>query len=471
MSGLLRHGWLLLFLAPSAVYAYSARNNVTNTLNCSTVLEDAAFPAHASALPLKIMILTDPSPITYLSGQSIRFRTLLQHLVHFYPEDQVHLVTTDKIHPNPPSSCFDDKIPIHYTWGFRLPQYKSLTVSLDVSAKVWRLCGEHKFDLIHVSSPGMYLLPAVVASRLRGIPLLMSYHTHLPVYLRTYLPYPWNAIGEWITWRLLRWAHQFADLTVVTSPQMEHALDEHGIPSVLWPKGVNTTQFHPQFKSQEMRHQMSQGNPDDFLVVYIGRLAREKRLTHLRSILEGLLANGIPTRLCIVGHGPEALDLQKYFQDTPTYFLGGLEGLALSSAFASGDVFIMPSDSETLGFVVMESMASGVPVVASKAGGLIDLVDDGGTGYLVPADDTDAFVEKIAWLYQNPTVRNQMAVQGRHAAEQWSWEASMEYLRQTSYLQAKGNVSQRFGKRLLRWFRSLIRQEEPPGSLYAPKKL
>jgi sulfoquinovosyltransferase len=416
-------------------------------------MEDAGIAETVSALPLRIIILSEPSPITYISGQSLRFRILLQHLVQTYPDDQVHLVTSEKIHPNPPSSCFDGKIPIHYTWGFRLPQYKSLTLSLDVSAKVWRLCGKHQFDLMHVSSPGMFLFPAIVASRLRGIPLLMSYHTHLPTYLRTYLASPLDVIGEWIVWRLLRWLHWFADLTVVTSPQTAADLDRHGISSVVWPKGVNTTQFHPQFQSQEMRDQMSESNPDDFLIVYIGRLAKEKRLTHLRSILHGLLARGIPARLCIVGDGPELPELQHYFQDTPTYFLGSLEGHALSAAFASGDVFVMPSDSETLGFVVMESMASGVPVVASEAGGLIDLIQDGGTGYLVPANDTDAFVEKIGWFYQNSTKRNQMAAQGRIAAEHWSWEASMEYLRQTAYTQAKSNFSQRFGQRLLRWIR------------------
>jgi sulfoquinovosyltransferase len=444
---------MLLFLVPSALYVHSASSNATAAFSCSTGMEDDGTDESLSVLPLRIIILSEPSPITYVSGQSLRFRTLLQHLVQSYPDDQVHLVTSEKNHPNPPSSCFDEKIPIHYTWGFRLPQYKSLTLSLDVTAKVWRLCGKHQFELMHVSSPGMFLFPAIVASRLRGIPLLVSYHTHLPTYIRTYLGSPWNTIGEWIVWRLLRWLHWFADLTVVTSPQIAADLDCHGIRSVVWPKGVNTTQFHPQFESREMRNQMSQGNPDDFLIVYIGRLAKEKRLTQLRAILNGLLARGIPARLCIVGGGPESRELQNYFRDTPTFFLGSLEGLALSEAFASGNVFVMPSDSETLGFVVMESMASGVPVVASKAGGLIDLIQDGETGLLVPSHDTDAFIEKIGWFYKNPTKRNQMASQGRMAAEQWSWKASMEYLRQTAYMQAKDNFSQRLGQRFLRWMR------------------
>lgn len=374
----------------------------------------------------------------------MRFRTLLRHLVDFYPNDQIHLVTAEQVHPNPPSSCFDNKIPIHYTWGFRLPQYKTLTVSLDLTQKVWRLCHRYKFDIIHVTSPGLFLVSAILVSRFYKIPLVMSYHTHLPVYVRTYLPSPWNILAEGILWRVLRWIHSFADLTVVTSPQMAADLEAHGIQDAeLWPKGVNTTQFHPQFQTSEMKARMSDGNPNDLLLVYIGRLAREKRLTDLKAILQGLLLKGVPVRLCIVGEGPQSSALQTYFQDTPTTFLGSLEGQALSEAFSSGDIFVMPSDSETLGFVVMESLASGVPVVASRAGGLIDLIQDGDTGFLVPTGDIDAFVHKIEFLYQNWNVRNQMGFQGRIISEKWSWKTSMDYLRQTAYRQALHNFAQR----------------------------
>lgn len=393
--------------------------------------------------PLKIAIFIDPSPITYISGQSMRFRTLLQHLANnTHPQDEIHLVTTDQVHPHPPSSLYDGKIPIHYTWGFRLPLYPAITLAFDLKAKVVRLCRACRFDILHVTSPGFFFLPVILASRVYRIPLLMSYHTHLPVYVRTYFPSPWNTMAEWILWKVLRWIHSFADLTLVTSPQIATDLAMHGIhPTELWPKGVNTTQFHPQFQSAAMRERMSRGNPNDFLLVYIGRVGREKRLTNLKPILQSLLSRGIPARLCIVGDGPQTSELQEIFSDTPTTFLGSFQGSALSEAFASGDVFVMPSDSETLGFVVMESLASGVPVVASQAGGLIDLIDDGKSGFLVPTNDTSTFAEKIELLYQNPTLRNQMGLQGRITAMDWSWEASMEYLRLQAYPQTIMNFA------------------------------
>jgi sulfoquinovosyltransferase len=121
-----------------------------------------------------------------------------------------------------------------------------------------------------------------------------------------------------------------------------------------------------------------------------------------------------------------------------------LEGALLSQAFAAADVFVMPSDSETLGFVLMESMASGVPVVACKTGGLMDLIQDGETGYLVNTGDTDAFVNRIEIFMKNPTLRENMVQKARARTEEWSWHASMEYLRQEAYPEAIRNFSIRW---------------------------
>eukprot|EP01083_Nonionella_stella_P260772 888684_1 len=139
---------------------------------------------------------------------------------------------------------------------------------------------------------------------------------------------------------------------------------------------------------------MSDGNPDDFVMVYVGRLGAEKRLMDIKPILEKMEN----TRLCIVGGGPQEKELHKHFEGTNTVFTGQMSGDDLSSAFASADAFIMPSDSETLGFVVLESMASGVPVVGAAAGGVLGLIHDNEDGYLVEPGDTDTYVEKLELL-------------------------------------------------------------------------
>jgi sulfoquinovosyltransferase len=214
----------------------------------------------------------------------------------------------------------------------------------------------------------------------------------------------------------------------------------NGIPRVdVWRKGIDTVKFDPKFKDLEMRRTMTNGHLDDFLLVYVGRIGAEKRLKDIKPVLQKL---GPKTRLCIVGNGPQLEELKEYFKDTNTVFTGQLSGETLSKAFASADAFVMPSDSETLGFVVLESMASGVPVVGAAAGGIPDLIHDGEDGFLVPPGDTSAFVEKLTIL-RDDTVRKRMGKAGRAEAERWSWEAASSYLRNVQYEKAVVNFHSR----------------------------
>eukprot|EP00977_Amphora_coffeiformis_P002420 scaffold451_cov184-Amphora_coffeaeformis.AAC.6 len=141
------------------------------------------------------------------------------------------------------------------------------------------------------------------------------------------------------------------DATVVTSPQIQKEFQDHGVPNCfLWEKGIDTQRFHPSFRNAKMRDCMTDSHPDDFLITYIGRLGKEKRLKELRDILERMPN----ARLCIVGHGPYEQELHKYFEGSRTVFTGLLYGDKLSQAFATADAFCMPSDSETLGFVCLK---------------------------------------------------------------------------------------------------------------------
>ncbi len=409
---------------------------------------------------LQICILCEPSPITYMSGLASRFRLLMQHFSdHCYGTHKLQLITSDAVHPSPPLDCFDGKIPIHYTLGFCPPQYKAATLSFDASLKTLRILFPFRtrFDLIHVSSPGMFLFPAILASQIYQIPLLMSYHTHLPVYARSYFPYPFNYVLEYLAWCALLIVHWFADLTLVTSPQIADEFREHyeraslpTIPLRVWRKGVDTKKFHPKNRDLKMRIRMAAGgNPNDLLLVYIGRLGKEKRLKDLRGVLEEIGKRHIPMRLCIVGSGPEEDELRRYFEGTPTVFTGRLDGIELSKAFASGDVFCMPSDSETLGFVVLESMASGVPCVAANVGGPVDLIDDRFTGYLVPPGDAITFADRLEKLRNNPELREKMSVAGREETQRWSWYASMNDIREQAYPECIENFrSKRTSQRL-----------------------
>jgi sulfoquinovosyltransferase len=295
----------------------------------------------------------------------------------------------------------------------------------------------HMISLLYAFLSGFLVFAALFYARVMCIPLVISYHTHLPSYAINYL----NFIPgiEKFAWDVVRYVHSRADLTLVTSPQMRDALTSEGCPRVdVWRKGIDTERFDPKFKSPEMRSKMSDGHPDDFLMVYVGRLGAEKRLKDIKPMLEKMPN----ARLCIVGKGPQMEELEEYFEGTKTVFTGQMSGDDLSASFASADVFVMPSDSETLGFVVLESMASGVPVVGAKAGGIPDLIKNEKDGFLVEPGDINGFVGRLQQL-QDRKFRKQMGKEARIEAERWGWEAATSVLRNIQYEKALINFHSR----------------------------
>ncbi|CAM9491802.1 unnamed protein product [Discosporangium mesarthrocarpum] len=383
--------------------------------------------------PMKVALLVEPTPFTHISGYANRFREMLKFMAK--SGDDVQILTTDDKEDAPTSHL---KFPISTTAGFRFPLYDHIVLTFDWEMKGWKLLDKMKPDLIHVTSPGFLCMAALMYARIFRIPILFSYHTHLPLYGRSYLG--WLPFVEDASWGLLRYFHNRADLTLCTSPQMQAELTEQGVERVdVWRKGIDVERFNPEFKSAEMRHRLTDGHPEDPLIIYVGRLGSEKRLRDIRGVLER-----IPNaRLALVGGGPDEEALKEFFAGTKVVFTGPMSGKPLSEAFASADVFVMPSDSETLGFVVLESMASGVPVVGADAGGIPDLIDDGKTGFLVKPGDAEAFSVRVRQLLENEGMRGRMALAARQETERWSWEAATSYLRNVQYKKAIANFKTR----------------------------
>lgn len=419
---------------------FSSRTRSAAASESSTRLQGSAQSADAPPLrrhrPRRIALMVEPTPFTHVSGYANRFNEMLRYLSK--AGDKVDVLTTDNKTPvdELPKERFGYEI--HHTQGFTFPLYNHITLTVDLpEIKGAKIIEKLKPDLIHVTSPGFMVYAAMFYARVMRIPLVMSYHTHLPSYGKNYLGFI-PGIEEF-AWFLLRFAHSRADLTLVTSPQMRDELVANGIPRVdVWRKGIDTVRFDPKFKSQEWREKMTDGNPDDFLMVYVGRLGAEKRLKDIKPVLER-----VPNaRLCIVGGGPHEDELKRHFKGTKTVFTGQLSGDDLSSAFASADAFMMPSDSETLGFVVLESMASGVPVIGADAGGIPDIIDDEDTGFLVKPGDTKAFIDRVKKL-QDPEFRKAMGKRARKEAERWGWEAATSQLRNVQYEKALINYHTR----------------------------
>jgi len=310
--------------------------------------------------------------------------------------------------------------------GFPLPLYPELKLGIPHPGIGVEL---EKFrpDLIHVANPAILGLGGLYYAKKLNIPLVASYHTHLPQYLHHY------GLGmlEEVLWSILRATHNQAQLNLCTSTVMVEELHDHGIERLdLWQRGVDTEMFQPSLASWEMRDRLSQGHPDCNLLLYVGRLGAEKEIERIKPVLEK-----IPnSRLALVGDGPNRLALEAHFRGTPTNFVGYLRGKDLATAYASADAFIFPSRTETLGLVLLEAMAAGTPVVAARSGGIPDIVTDGINGYLFDPLQEDGAITATQRLFSHPQERETLRQNARLEAERWGWAAATQQLRR--YYQA-----------------------------------
>lgn len=304
--------------------------------------------------------------------------------------------------------------------GFPLPLYPELKLALPRPA-IGEALKTFRPDLIHVVNPAVLGLAGIYYSKVMNLPLVASYHTHLPEYLQHY------GLGmlEGLLWELLKAGHNQAQLNLCTSTAMMQELSSHGIERVaLWQRGVDTELFQPHLASQEMRSRLSQGNPESPLLLYVGRLSAEKEIDRIKPILEAIPK----ARLALVGDGPHRQALEQHFAGTSTYFVGYLQGVELASAFASADAFVFPSRTETLGLVLLEAMAAGCPVVAARSGGIPDIVTDGVNGYLFDPKDEQGAITATQRLLANTEERETLRQNARHEAERWGWAAATRQL-------------------------------------------
>ncbi|MGD1904075.1 MAG: glycosyltransferase family 4 protein [Geitlerinemataceae cyanobacterium] len=311
---------------------------------------------------------------------------------------------------------------IHGVTGFPLPMYPELKLAIP-SGKLRPAIEKFQPDLIHIVNPAVLGLGGLYYAKKLDIPLVASYHTHLPKYLQHY----GFGMFEEVLWSLLRGVHNQALLNLCTSSAMVDELSGHGIERTdLWQRGVDTEMFQPHLQSAKMRDRLTKGHPDAPLLLYVGRLSAEKEIENIKPVLEA-----IPNaRLALVGDGPNREALKEHFAGTNTNFVGYLQGLELASAFASADAFLFPSRTETLGLVLLEAMAAGCPVVAAGTGGILDIVTDGENGYLFDPSDANGAIEATRKLLANQAERDTLRANARKEAERWGWPAATEQLRQ-----------------------------------------
>lgn len=290
-------------------------------------------------------------------------------------------------------------------------------------------------DVVHVVNPVILGMWGTAIAKQRNLPLLASFHTDITQYARhlklSFLS-PFSRT-------FLREVHNQAHLNLCTSQPMVQAARTLGIRRVrLWPKAVDTQRYHPSNRSAAMRERLSAGHPDAPLMIYVGRLSFEKRLEWLHAAMTRLPE----ARLAFVGSGPAEGFLRKRFEGTRTVFTGYMSGDELAQAYASADVFAFPSDTETLGFVAMEAMASGVPAVGADAGGIPDVIQDGQNGLLFEPGNLDDLTAKLDRLLSDEELRSRLAREARLSMEGWSWRAATEKL--VDYYRLAATIHRRY---------------------------
>jgi glycosyltransferase involved in cell wall biosynthesis len=304
--------------------------------------------------------------------------------------------------------------------GARFPLYPDVVVGAP-DPRIALELARFRPHVLHAVGPVAVGVFSLLAARALAIPTVASFHTALPEYAGRY-GYPRL---EAPAWRLLAAAHRLAELNLVPSRSTRDALVARGFRiSGLWRGGVDPEHFHPRKRSLAMRERLAGGRFDRPLLLCVGRLAAEKNLHSLAPVLAEIPG----AQAAFVGDGPERARLERTYQGMPVAFAGFLSGEELAAAYASADVFVMPSTTETLGFVALEAMASGLPVVAADAGGLREIVRDAETGFLYEPAEPKGALEPIRRLLASRTLAESFARRARAEAERYSWRRETQGL-------------------------------------------
>ncbi|WP_047985700.1 glycosyltransferase family 4 protein [Ornithinibacillus californiensis] len=278
-------------------------------------------------------------------------------------------------------------------------------------------------DIIHVATPFNVGLCGLHYAKKLNIPLVGSYHTDFDKYLEYYdLQFLTKVL-----WRYMRWFHRpMRKIFVPSIDTMEH-LQKRGFMNLdIWSRGIDCTTFHPNMNKDEIREKYR--IKEKYILLYVGRIAPEKDVMLLPAIHEKLPENiKDNVHWLVVGDGPNREELRRQASENMT-FTGFLSGQELAHVYATADVFVFPSPTETFGNVVLESLASGTPAVCADAGGVRTIIQHQETGILCERNNSEAFAKAIDALLVNETERKEMGQNGRDYALTQSWDSIFDTL-------------------------------------------
>ena len=301
--------------------------------------------------------------------------------------------------------------------------YPQLQMAAPRRDRALDLIEKWKPNLIHSTTEFGVGLGGLFGAREKRVPFVSSYHTHFTAYLRHYNLSVLDAIG----WPYLRWFHNAGRMTWAPSEIVRRELEGNGFTNTrVWSRGVDPNQFHPKFRSNELRKQLGVAE-GGLLAIYVGRLAPEKgihvALEGMRQVME---RNGSKVSFALAGHGPDEARCRATAPPR-TVFMGRLTGRALSEFYASGDIFVFPSITETFGNVVLEAMSSHLALVAPDEGATTELATTE-TALQFTAQNPAALADRVERLVNDAALRRRLADAAVAVATTRTWDAVFDRL-------------------------------------------
>jgi phosphatidylinositol alpha 1,6-mannosyltransferase len=302
-------------------------------------------------------------------------------------------------------------LPLHKDYRIALPGYLSFAGILE----------KFQPDILHINSPCTLGFAAAKYAKHFGVPVVATYHTHFPTYPRYY-----NLTKlEHLTWRISRHLYNNLDRTFVPTKPILDELEANDIQRLQYlPNGVDTGLFTPERRNDAWRAQF--GPVSKPVVLFVSRLVWEKDLRVLADAYRHLKTKRNDFEMVVVGEGHARSEFQQIMPGA--HFLGYQTGVTLAESFASADIFIFPSTTETFGLVTLEAMASGLTPVAAKMGGAIEIIEEGSSGLFAKPLDSADLAQKVEWLLDHPQLSRAMGEQAYRRAQQYRWESILNRL-------------------------------------------
>ncbi len=301
---------------------------------------------------------------------------------------------------------------------FELPEYELQKLSFPPILQMLDYVQRERFTEIIISTPGPVGLTALLAAKMLNLQTSGIYHTDFPQYIRILTE---DSFLESVAWGYMHWFYGQLDTVFVNSEEYRQSWINRGFDPAklkILPRGLDTELYHPARRDSAFFERFGATN-GEVRLLYVGRISREKDLDLLADAYRRLRKEGLPVQLFVVGHGPYSEALAKILPDA--IFTGYLRGTDLAIAYASADIFVFPSTTDTFGNVILEAQASGLPVVVSDSGGPKELVADKANGLITRSHNVEDFARAIRALVTDRALRKRMAISARESVTDRSW--------------------------------------------------